>query len=342
MISIDVVFAHAKWFVDGSMPFPPDWRFMIDPASLVLIGAAGVLAGGWLILTRWAGIPDLPDHRLLERLRRTAPRLVAGSLGVTLVSLAVTNHFLAPNLPVGEVTLGWALALIEAAVGVWLIAGTRLRGAAVAVELLAVIGLALYGPVAVLECAYMWGIAWFLRVACDHVTSQTRLGLLGLRLGLGVALVAGAVSEKLADPAIMASVLQTQPMIAPRIAALGLGMAMFIRLIGACELLFGLLIMTGATPRLVACIAAVPFLVTVPVFGRIELIGHLPIYGALLVVLVHGSTNRPQPRIRLSRRAVRAWSRRAAVHIGGSRPAARRPAAAGQSVPSVGHWQPVV
>lgn len=269
---------------------------MFAPASIALVGAVGVLVAVWAAVARRTGIPDLPD-RFFAPLQPALPRLAAASLGVTLVALAVTNSFLAPHLSLGP--QGWVFALIEASVGVWLVAGARLRAAAAAVGLLGVIGLALNGPVALLESGHMWGIAWFLWLTSQpgrsthrpSLPGQLRSGVAGIRLGLGVALIVGGLSEKFAFPSIAGTVIAANPALNV-MQVVGLDTAAFIRVAGASEILFGLLILAGVAPRVVACLTAVPFLATVPLFGRVELIGHLPYYSALLVLLAVGATGR--------------------------------------------------
>ncbi|MGH8898004.1 MAG: hypothetical protein ACRDZ4_13525 [Egibacteraceae bacterium] len=301
------VLAHAKWFVDWSMPFPTDWRFMAVPAAIAMVGGVGGLAAVWIVATRRAGIPDLPDHRLFAWLQPRLPRIAAASLGIVLFALAANNRFLAPHQPLDQPE-GWVIALIEGLVGIWLIVGLRLRQAAAAVGVLALVGLAVEGPVAILEAAHMWGIAWFLWLAAatdrPAAGGGWQLGVPGLRLGVGVALVAGGLSEKLMNPALTRAVLDTHPaMNLPQMLGLGIDMATYIRFMGSAELLLGLLIIVGVTPRLVALATAAPFVATVPLFGFTELFGHLPFYGALLVLLTCGSTGQPLPTISLRRRA---------------------------------------
>jgi hypothetical protein len=64
---------------------------------------------------------------------------------------------------------------------------------------------------------------------------------------------------------------------------------LFIRIAGAIELLFGLLIVSGRLPQLVVILAGIPFNATLFFLGSSELIGHLPVYGAMLALLVYGS-----------------------------------------------------
>ncbi|MEX2421159.1 MAG: hypothetical protein WD670_05005, partial [Actinomycetota bacterium] len=63
----------------------------------------------------------------------------------------------------------------------------------------------------------------------------------------------------------------------------------FIRIAGSVELLFGLLIVSGRLPQIAVIAAGIPFNATLFFLGTEELIGHLPIYGAMLALLVYGS-----------------------------------------------------
>jgi hypothetical protein len=55
------------------------------------------------------------------------------------------------------------------------------------------------------------------------------------------------------------------------------------------ELLFGLLIISGSLPQVTVIAAGIPFNATLFFLGTAELIGHLPLYGAMLALLVYGS-----------------------------------------------------
>ena len=61
---------------------------------------------------------------------------------------------------------------------------------------------------------------------------------------------------------------------------------------GAIELLFGLLLISGRIPQVAVIVAGIPFNATLFFLGRDELIGHLPIYGVMLALLVYGSSRR--------------------------------------------------
>jgi hypothetical protein len=131
----------------------------------------------------------------------------------------------------------------------------------------------------------------------------------GMRVLVGASLITLAFTEKLARPELALAFLDRFPAF-NILQTIGLGVSdlTFIRLAGAIELLFGLLILSGSLPQLSVILAGIPFNATLFFLGSSELIGHLPIYGAMLVLLVYGS--HPQtaplvPRIPLAGPALR-------------------------------------
>ena len=113
--------------------------------------------------------------------------------------------------------------------------------------------------------------------------------LLLLRLGAAVSLISLAVVEKLANPAMGVAMLEQRPVL-NLLAPVGVSAEQFVVLAGCVELLFGLLVLSGAAPQVVGLVAAVPFTASLALFGTTELIGHLPVYGVLLALVVLGSS----------------------------------------------------
>ena len=113
--------------------------------------------------------------------------------------------------------------------------------------------------------------------------------MLLLRVGAAVSLVSLAVVEKLANPAMGVAMLEQQPVL-NLLAPLGVSAEQFVVLAGCVELLFGLLVLSGAAPQVVGLVAAVPFTASLALFGTTELVGHLPVYGVLLAFVVLGSS----------------------------------------------------
>jgi hypothetical protein len=296
-----VVLAHAKWLVGAPGSFATDWHFLFQPASLLPLTAAGVAAASWPVVVR-----RLPV-RMLAVLDRTAglqplvPRLLSLLLGMSLVALAVGGRFVAPQLSVAGVTAGPVFLLAEAAVGLWLLSGVLVPLASAAAGALGLTAVLMAGPSAALELAHVFGLAFFLCWMAPTATPRKRqpgqervsVALRVLRVSLGVALVAAAFTEKLANPALAAAVLQSHPTLEVfALVGLDVSTATYIRIVGAVEALLGLLFVSGVAARVVALMAALPFLASVPL-GWVELVGHLPIFAALLALLAYGSPVRP-------------------------------------------------
>lgn len=299
--------AHEKWFVDGPSVFSADWSFFLQPTSLLLVGAAIALALAWRLLATKVKRPELGALSFLGRIAPWVPRLLGIHLGVSLLSLAVTNSYLSPNLSLEGVVGGAGIAFAEGLIGVWLISGVFPRPASALVVALGPLALMLAGPIAMLEAADLLGIALFLIVlppgrdsygARRGDANVVRTAVWVLKVCLGVALIVVAFTEKLANPALAQGFLQSYPAFNV-FQALGLQVtdSLFIRFAGAVEIALGLLILSGAMPQLVIVLAGIPFNATLFFLGRTELIGHLPIYGAMLALLVYGSVPSLAPQV---------------------------------------------
>lgn len=300
---------HEKWFLDDPAAYPTDWSFVAHP--LVLLALAGVVLVA--LLWRWAAVrflpvPEIGLLRPLGRLAPYAPRLLGVHLGISLLALAVSGRFLSWNLELHELPGGPVLALVEGALGVWFISGVRLRPAALSLVAVGPFALLLTGPVGLLSAADLLGIAGFLavlppgdgsfgRVELDRRRTTAAVAL--LRTGVGVSLVTLAFAEKLANPAMARATLEAYPQL-DVFAAVGLDLPpdVFVAVAGATELLFGLLVLSGAAPQVVVLVAAVPFNATLLLFGQVELLGHLPVYGVFLTLLVLGSNPTTAPWVR--------------------------------------------
>jgi hypothetical protein len=292
-----VVRPHEAWFTEARPPY--DWAFAFQPASLALIGVAVVVAVLWRLAARRLPSPELAPLRPLGRLAPWIPRLLAIHAGVSLLAQAARGTYLAPSLDLPASPLGSALAIAEGVLGVWLITGFRIRPAAAVLVAAGPLGMPFYGVVPILERVDLLGIALFLAFLPPQdtpggatPTTRERLAgpLLALRLMVGSALVILAFTEKLARPELALAFLEDFPAF-NILQAVGLEVAdtTFIRVAGAIELLFGLLIISGALPQVTVLLAGVPFNATLFFLGTEELIGHLPIYGAMLALLVYGS-----------------------------------------------------
>lgn len=300
------ILAHEKWFADqltGS-----DWTFATQPMSIALLAGAVVIAIVWRRIDRRLPRPEIGALAPLGRFAPWVPRLLAIHAGVSLLAQASRGSYLAPSLSLPDGAPGTLLAVLEGLVGVWLITGFRIRWGAALLVAAGPIGMIAYGPVAILERADLLGIAVFLALlppaddpagAVPVDPAVVARAVWALRVLVGVALLVVAFTEKLAGPDLAFDFLARYP--ALNLAdAVGIGIsdATFVRIAGAVEVLFGLLLISGAAPQAVVIVAGVPFNATLFFLGTLELIGHLPIYGAMLALLVYGSNGDTAPRVR--------------------------------------------
>jgi uncharacterized membrane protein YphA (DoxX/SURF4 family) len=102
--------------------------------------------------------------------------------------------------------------------------------------------------------------------------------------GLGLATV--AFTEKLANPALAKAFLQHYPLNFTPWLGIPLSDETFVLCAGATELLIGLCIAFGFFPRLVIVTAWLFINMTLTVFNWVELLGHLPLYGVMGILLV--------------------------------------------------------
>jgi uncharacterized membrane protein YphA (DoxX/SURF4 family) len=289
---------HERWFVD-SQP-AGDWSFFLSPLPLALTAAVVALAVAWrLVALRFAG-PELRVLAPLGRLVPWVPRLLGVHLGVALLALAATGAFITPSNDHLDGVGGNALLLVEGSLGVWLVTGYRLRPAAALVLGLGPALVLVDGLTALGECANLAAVAAFLVVLSpgEHAhgaayprREQLRLALFVLRLGVGAALIVLAFSEKLTNPAMAIDTLERYPALDVfGLVGIELAPETFVAIAGATELLFGLLVISGAFPQVAVLVAMVPFNATLLLFGQTEMVGHLPVYGVFLALLVYGSS----------------------------------------------------
>jgi hypothetical protein len=300
--------AHALWFTEVRPPF--DVGFATAPWSLAVAFLAVLAAVGWRWGARFLPRPELAVLRPIGRLGPWIPRLLGIHAGVSLLALAARLEFLVPTLALPATWWGLGLGILEGIVGVWLIAGWRVRPAAWLLVAAGPLGMLGYGVIPILERADLLAIGLFLallppddarpggRIVVDP--ERVRGALFALRLLTGGTLILLAYTEKLARPELSLAFLDRYPafnllQLLGGTIGIEVGDLAFIRFAAGVEILFGLLLISGALPQLTVVAAGIPFNATLFFLGATELIGHLPIYGAMLALLVYGSRDDTAP-----------------------------------------------
>jgi uncharacterized membrane protein YphA (DoxX/SURF4 family) len=248
------------------------------------------------------------------------PFAVRVHLAVSLVGLLAMGYYLAPSMPLDKDPVGVLLGAVMAVVAVGMITGWHARLAASLLVVAGPIGMLAYGFWPVLQrvdllglaiCVLIWGPG---RWSADHEAGVVREPTLlddaraiwVLRVAVGTALIVVAFAEKLANPQLARDFLHHYPEfdVAHQV-GLPMGQDTFVTLAGAIEVLFGLLVISGALPQLGVVAIGIPFNLTLWFFGAPELLGHLPVYGAMLVLLVYGS----HPQLRSATSDLWPWRR---------------------------------
>lgn len=300
--------AHEKWFQDAS-EFSLRWDLFSRPLPLVL--ATGVLLATLAALVLWRrwrrGIVPGPEFfgspdSLRAAFYGLVPLILGVHVAVPLLVSGVQGELFSPN---NELPAVWAnfLGFAETMVALSLFYGAFTRIAAGGLAGLWVFGVFLLGPQAMFDNALYLGFAAFFFLAgrgpysvdrmlmprLEPPESSARYAIPALRVGLGVSFLVVAFTEKLANIPLGLAFLENYPL---NFAA-GLGFPIsdevFVLLAGSVEFLIGLWLILGIFPREIAVLALGPTNLTLTVFSWTELIGHLPIYGILAVLLLWGS-----------------------------------------------------
>lgn len=300
-----MVLAHETWFVDR-IP-ASDWGFAAQASTLVLLASALLVTLGVRLAGRFRDGIEIP---WLARMAPFMPFVARIHVAVSLLSLLSLGYYLSPAQHLSKSPAGFALGAIMVVTVIGFASGFHTREAAWLLLASGPIGMIVYGVSPIVQRFDLAGLAVFVLLAgpgrwsADHELGRVRepsgerlgLALLAMRVGLGSALIVVAFVEKLANPELARRFLDKQPAFnLAHLLDLPLGEDSYIRIAGAIEVLLGLLVISGAIPQLIVLGAGIPFNLTLFFLGSDELAGHLPIYGALLMLLVYGSDPRLRP-----------------------------------------------
>ncbi|CAA9581131.1 MAG: hypothetical protein AVDCRST_MAG18-3146 [uncultured Thermomicrobiales bacterium] len=310
--------AHERWFVPGGdAPIEPGAVFS-GVTLLALAVVAAAIGGAWLADRIAAGRRGLfpPLERLgiggLANLSAWVPPILAIHAAIPLLVNGVQLHLFAPNLPLPRSLGGGLLAMAQILVALSFLYGAFTRGGAILLALTGLAGMLYFHPLLVLEHCGLLGIAAFLFITGRGAFSVDallgRLGrprpdllpraVLALRILTGFAVVVLGFTEKLWNFELAREFVRGHDFNFTRATPLPLSDDQFILAAGLVEVTVGALLISGLWTRLVILIALVPFNLSVPFFGWGELVGHLPIYGTLIVLLIWGPGQDLTPYIR--------------------------------------------
>lgn len=300
---------HERWFVsdEGLVVL---WSAVSEARTLVAFGTAAVVTAAVGVAWRVVGRrPLIPGPLALGATREQLavvygwiPLMLAVHTAIPLLVAGVRHQLLVPNLEMGIAT-ATLLGLSEVAVALLLFYGVFARYAALGLGAIWLAGAAIFGPVLLLEHTFYLGIAAFFWIAGRGPISIDRIfghwaharerwlshGVPILRVSIGFSVAWLALTEKLLNLPLALAFVDEFPFV-NFLPAIGIEMSdsTFIQLAGTVELTAGLLLVLGAFPRIVILLLWLPFNLTLTAFGWQELVGHLPIYAIMALILLWG------------------------------------------------------
>lgn len=306
LASAPITQAHEKWFVAGEPPaLTADGFFSAFCLSAVAVAVAVTVLAA--LFWRRRGQRDLipGPERLgatdegMARFYSWVPMVIGIHFAVPLLVLGVQGQLFSPN---NVLAAPWIFIL-----GTWQIAialsflyGGLTRVFAASLAVLWVIAGFVVGWETAFENLHYLGAAVFFfckgrgpysidRLLFPRLAPSPELakhGLKLLRISLGAGFVFVAFTEKLANPTLAHAFLSQFPLNFTTATSFPLSNEVFIWCAGTTELLIGLFLAFGIFPRVIIIAAWGIINLTLTIFSWVELVGHLPIYGIMAVLLV--------------------------------------------------------
>lgn len=301
MLSATGAMAHVRWFVDANATVENFVAFKIsDPEVVIWIMIAFVLVGTSIVLdTR------LPNVRIVGTdTRHDFIEILRIFTGMSMLLTAYEGAIIAPHL-IAYGAFGTQLIFLQAIIGILLIANRFVRYAATLMIFLH-LGLTIqFGVIAALEYLIMVGIALFLLIN-NLPTTELRdrfkpYSVAVMRILTGISLITLGLAEKLfgavmAESFLAANLWNFMP-------ALGLDFftdRLFALSAGMMEVIFGVILVLGTTTRLNVLALSIVLLASNVLFivegnkeaALVEFVGHMPVIGVALVLLLLGAGQR--------------------------------------------------
>lgn len=288
---------HVKWFTDPSMH--PTRYELLFTWPVLLAFAAGLLAIGTAYWIQH-NIPEPAFVRTLERFAGYGPLALGLHIGIALLAAAALGLLFVPSLPLEPEGIGFAVLAMEAIAGISILLGLATRAGAVVLMLLGIVAMQPFTFEAILEQVHILGIAIFLFLIGRGPLSLDRVrgvkppvtdplvpaaALTALRILMGFGIAYTALTEKLLNPGLSQALLEAHPMLNV-LRPIGVPDLAFIWVAGTTELAIGLVIMSGQITRPAMAVGAFLFTISLFYFGWLELLGHLPFFGIMLLLLI--------------------------------------------------------
>ncbi len=293
--------AHVRWFVDGAATVEAFQPYSITDIEVIVWIAIAV----GLVLASIVLDMRLPTVRIVDsKTRHDFIELLRVFAGMSMLLTAYEGAIIAPHLSAFG-TFGTVLLFTQAVIGILLIANRFVRHAAILMILLH-LGLAIkFGLLSAMEYLIMPAIAVFLLIN-NLPTAELRerfkpYSVDLLRILTGISLITLGVSEKLVGAMMAESFLVLYQW--NFMTSLGLEVftdRLFVLSAGVIEVVFGVIMVLGTTTRLNVLAFSVVLFASNVLFivqgeneaAMVEFIGHMPVIGVALILLLLGAGQR--------------------------------------------------
>jgi uncharacterized membrane protein YphA (DoxX/SURF4 family) len=298
--------AHEKWFLDARS-YPTDWRALLRfPSVLAVAIALAATVVVWLLWRVRRGRDLIPGPEVLgateagrARFYSLVPLILGIHIALPLIVLGITGVLFSPNNALPAHSLYW-LGTAEIGVGLCFLYGGLTRLGAVVLAVIWLRGIGVVGLEPMLENLHVLGFATFFGLAgrgpfavdrllfpsLEPSPQLVRRAMVTLRVATGGALAVVAFTEKLANPALARAFLQHHPLNFTSWLGIPMSDDLFILCAGTTELVIGLCLIFGLFPRVIILTSWLFINMTLTIFNWVELVGHLPLYGVMGILLV--------------------------------------------------------
>lgn len=289
--------AHVRWFVDSDATVENFVSYQLtDPEVLIWIALTLAIIAASILLDN-----ALPRVRIVDtKTRHDFIEILRIFTGMSLLLTAYEGAIVAPHL-IAYGAFGTKLVFLQAIIGILLIANRFVRHAAILMIILH-LGLAIqFGILSALEYLVMVGIAAFLLInnlpTLELKERFKPYSVDALRILSGISLITLGLSEKLFGALMAESFLAAyQWNFMP---ALGLEFftdRLFVLSAGFIEVIFGIILVLGTTTRLNVLALSAVLLASNVLFiiegnneaALVEFVGHMPVIGVALVLILLG------------------------------------------------------
>ncbi len=295
--------AHVKWFVDeeAAPKAKLDESLLLYFAVWIIITAFIVLCGVLFELY----LPKMKKNTayLINSKKHQAASLFSLFVGIFFIIASLKGFLFSPDIS-NINKLDYLMILIQAVIGLGFVAGASVRTGSIALISLWLLSFVYAGPMEAIANIWVLGVGVFTLIyGREYFKISKRKVFLNknflkyedyalpiLRFLIGFDLLFLGISEKILNPELGLVFLNTHNWnFMQNFGVSWFSDYLFVLSAGFVESIFGIIFMLGLVTRLNAFVVAVFFSIPLFFMGSSELVGHLPHFAVVALLLVFGS-----------------------------------------------------